>query len=293
MAKLWVIGSSNVDYVFKTDHIAKPGETVIARSFKKFTGGKGFNQAAAAKQLVSETQFISAIGEDQDGEMVLDQLTSLQFEQSYIKRSSQSPTGTACIQVDQKGENSIVVNSGANFSLNLDHLMRFESDFKMDDRVVLQAELSPTETVEIIQWLKSKKICIFLNPAPFFPFDRQLLEGIDTLIVNETECQSLLQHHKISSFENVSEKLGINHIVRTRGSEGVDLLSGKQLIHIDALKVTVKDTTGAGDAFVGCYSAARFKGNSTLEAVHVGNQIAAYAVSVEGAQPTIPVSMKI
>ncbi|MBU2510158.1 ribokinase [bacterium] len=292
MAGLWIIGSSNVDYVLKTRSIAMPGETVIAESLKKYTGGKGFNQAVTCKQLLPETRFISAIGADQDASFIVDKLKKLGFDLGTILGITDQPTGAAYIQVSDDGENSIVVHSGANKHLTLDSIKKFEPLFNPGDFTVLQAELEPIETSLIIDWLKSKTMRIIFNLAPYFPFEKETFNGIDTLIVNETECDSILKNFNIPSFKQLGTFLNVPTVILTRGKKGAEVLEEKRSIEVKTTPITPVDTTGAGDAFVGSYAVARFKGFSSLEGVEIANSFGSYTATVPGAQPEFPESMK-
>lgn len=291
MANIWVIGSANVDYVLGADHIAAPGETVIAHSFQKFTGGKGFNQACTARQIIPETQFIAVIGKDSDGDRIVEKLARLNFKKKFLTHQTKSPTGAAYIQVDHNGENSIVVHSGANFELNLQTVSAFENQFKPGDYAVLQGELKSENQLEIIDWLKLKNVKIILNQAPFFPMDKKFYSGLNTLIVNETECNAILDQFNLTSDDSLPGFLNINQVVKTLGKKGAVILSFNDPVSISVPKTKAIDTTGAGDAFVGAYAAFLFMGKTVTDAVKSATKIATFSVTIPGAQPTFPKSL--
>ncbi len=292
MTTLWIIGSSNVDYVLRTPSIAMPGETIIADSLAKYTGGKGFNQAVTCRQLLTETRFVSAIGADQDAELIRTKLAQGGFDQATIAEINDQPTGAAYIQVNDEGENSIVVHSGANKCLTLESVTGFSDLFNPGDMAVLQAELDPKETARIIDWLKSRDIKVVFNLAPFTAFAREVFAGVHTLVVNETECDALQRNFEIHSFEDLGGTLDIETVILTKGKAGAEILEKGISTEIPTTAITPVDTTGAGDAFVGSYAVARFLGIPSAEAVRIANSFGSYTATIPGAQPDYPESLK-
>ena len=192
-----VFGSSNIDIVAQVERHPHPGETALAQHSALFPGGKGANQAVAARRAGAPTVFVGCIGTDPLARIALDSFDRSGVNTQYIQRDSSSPTGCALITVSATGENIIVVASGANQSLQAAHLP--DELLSENTTLLLQME-SPYEAVEqVILRARQKGACIIFNCAPFYPVSQNILQSIDYLVVNEHEYQQFKDHHHGSS----------------------------------------------------------------------------------------------
>ncbi|MFN4226715.1 MAG: ribokinase [Candidatus Ratteibacteria bacterium] len=289
-----VVGSSNVDLVVKTSTYPSGGETVIGDKFFICPGGKGANQAVVASRLGAKVNFISCIGNDFFGDLILNNLRKEKIETNSIIRKPKISSGVALIIVDKKGENAIVVSPGANYKLNKKDIEKNKKYIQSADILVLQLEI-PISTVQYaIKIAKEKDIPVILNPAPARRITDSLLKEVDILTPNQNELEKLTDEklNSIESIKKASYKLinkGIKVVVVTLGEKGA-LLTTKDLCElVPSIKVKTVDTTGAGDAFNGALSFAIAKQMDLKKAVYFANIVAALSVKKFGAQssPTI------
>jgi ribokinase len=274
-----VVGSGNVDLVSQVERIPEPGETVLSTGFATHAGGKGNNQATAAARAGAHTTFIGAFGGDDNGARLRESLADSGAH--TLVRTSSEPTGTALIVVAKNGENSIVVNAGANATLT--NLTDAEHATIADaDAVLLQLEI-PLDTV--IEAARTATGTVVLNAAPAQPLPRDLLDNVDLLIVNE---------HEAALLGGADELLTVvPRLVVTLGGEGALVRTRTTNTTVPGIKVDVVDTTGAGDTFCGALVAKLDEGATLDEAVRFATVAAALSVGRPGAVPAIPTRQEI
>jgi ribokinase len=297
-SKILVVGSSNTDMVIKTHHFPSPGETILGGQFLMNAGGKGANQAVAAVRLGGMVTFVGKIGNDIFGKQAVQQLEDEGINVEFVSVDPANPSGVALITVDQKGENSIVVASGSNGTLNpadfdiaLDELD--ESGF-----VLMQLEI-PIPTVEHIARiaaLKQKKV--ILNPAPAAELSDELLRNIYLITPNETEAEILTgvkvtdEQSAMKAASALHEK-GVEIVIITMGAAGAFLLENGNSQLIKAPKVDAVDTTAAGDTFNGALVVALSEGKTIQESIVFANKAAAISATRIGAQSSVPFRKEI
>ena len=274
-----IVGSGNVDLVSQVERIPEPGETVLSTGFATHAGGKGNNQATAAARAGARTTFVGAFGDDDNGARLRASLTDSGAHP--LVRTSSEPTGTALIVVAKSGENSIVVNAGANATLT--DLTDTERAAIADaDVVLLQLEI-PLDTV--IEAATTATGTVVLNAAPAQPLPRDLLDNVDLLIVNE---------HEAALLGGADELLTVvPRLVVTLGAEGALVRTRESTTTVPGIKVDVVDTTGAGDTFCGALVARLDEGATLDEAVRFATVAAALSVGRPGAVPAIPTREEI
>ena len=279
-----VIGSANIDLVSSVASLPVPGETVLGNSFIKTPGGKGANQAVAASKLGGEVSFVGCIGSDQEGEILRSSLKNANVNCDFLISRPEVSTGNAMIGVDAEGNNSIIVNSGANSALTQEDIVAAKEIVESAQVVLMQLEIS-TKCLEVaVEMASGIKI---LNPAPVVDISKKLLEKIDVLIPNRIELARLSNKE---SFENLDELeaaakgLGIQTVIVTLGSAGALLVSDKQTELISSPAVESVDTTGAGDAFCGSMAESLSRGLSFLESVEYSVTAGALSTTTYGAQ---------
>ena len=287
MSKILVFGSINVDYVAPVNRLPGPGETIKTDSYDALPGGKGANQALAAARNGAKTAMIGAIGSDGLEGVSLSQLLIAGVDTAGVK-TCPGASGLAMIAVDEKGENQIVVVSGANASARANQLTELETATCL----VTQNEVEWAQTALAHSMAKKAGVRVLHNAAPAHEITAEELTCIDVLIVNEHELTlaANMAHH--SSDDEKAEGLlskGVSAVVLTLGAKGAKLYEkGKEPVSVAAVPTQVIDTTGAGDAFVGALAAALASAVSLETSIARANAYAARVCGVMGAQ-TAPI----
>ena len=275
MPSVTVVGSVNLDLVATTIRLPRPGETVSAVAFTRYPGGKGANQALAARRAGSDVRFIGAVGSDEAATEALALLKESGVDLSGVVVTGE-PTGTAMITVDEDGENQIVVVPGANAHLTPDRV-----EVSRDEVVLCQLEI-PMETVSAVAASNQGVLC--LNAAPAAEVADEVLAHTDLVIVNETERDVLGDAlHGISAL-----------VVVTLGAAGAKAFrSGRLVAEAHPPPVVAIDTVGAGDAFCGALVTALASEESVTAALEWACAAGALATTRRGAQPSLPVASEI
>lgn len=297
MNKISVIGSLNMDTVLKVKEIVKVGETITSNSMEKFPGGKGANQAVAARRSGAEVYMIGKVGQDGDGHLLVKELEKDEINTKFMCIDEKVSTGTAIIMVENSGDNSIVIVPGANFEIKKEEIRNAKKAIENSDIVITQFETPEEIAIESFKLAKELGKVTILNPAPAKKVDDELLKYTDIIIPNETEAETLtgIKVCDLESAKKAAEKFmekGIKWVIITLGEKGAALISKDNLKIIPAYKVNAVDTTAAGDSFIGGLSSVLDINNlneETLsEAIKFGNKVSSIAVCREGAQCSIP-----
>lgn len=283
--KIINFGSVNIDIFFAVEHIVRPGETISARDIERRAGGKGLNQSVALAKNSDEVYHVGNIGSD--GEFLADYLVSQGINTDFLRKSD-NLTGNALIQVDDAGENCIVLYKGANFDNDKDFVDEVFSHFEKGDILVLQNEINMMDY--IIDRAYEKGLKIVLNPSPITEEVKKFdYEKIDLLLVNEHEARA------ISGFSDIEENIKYFRktypklkLVITLGSKGSIYISENDLIRQDAYKVEAIDSTGAGDTFTGYFVANFYKGVDVDKCLDLATKASALSVTKKGASGSIP-----
>jgi ribokinase len=288
MGKVAVVGSLNIDLVVKVARLPRLGETLSGADFNIFVGGKGNNQAIAAKRAGAAVGLIGCVGTDAYADLLLTQLQKDEIALDFIFREPSVSTGTAHIFVTKQGENSIVVVAGANGQLAPEKLVLAESILKQTDILLLQMEipLAVNEKAAEIAHNNGAKVIFNCAPVPKNPNVLQkILKVTDILVLNAIEAQ-------IFGFDGanweVLLQIGVPTVVVTLGAEGAKLIQKETIETVPAFVVEVADTTAAGDAFFGALAAELARGAILKEAVRFGCAAGALAVTKNGAEPSLP-----
>lgn len=291
--KVVVIGSYNTDLTIKTERIPRLGETVIGGVFTEGGGGKGANQAVAAVRAGAHVSFIARVGYDVLGQNGIQRLSEEGISTRYIVYDADVPTGTAFIVVDEHGENSIVVASGANARLSSDDILAAYDEIASAAVLLVQLE-SPIETIrKAVEIAHQKGVIVILNPAPVRPLEQDLLREIDIITPNKVEAEMLtgIKVTDEASLHAIVKKFfeyGIKNVLITLGSKGIFAGHSGTMELIPAFKVCSIDSTGAGDVFSGSISAFLSEGMSIEKAVKMANASASLSVTRMGAQNSAP-----
>ena len=294
MSKILVVGSLNLDYVIEVENMPKAGETIFGKSLKKIPGGKGANQAYAIGKLGGDVAMIGAVGDDDAGQILLNNLKSVNVDTSGIEIVNDNVTGQAYIYVDDNGQNCITVISGANAVVDRDMIDRNMELIDDAEYVVMQLEV-PIDTVKYVKDIaisKGKKVIIDPAPAIKNP-DTNLWRGCYIIKPNELELATLtgkklnnIEKYKKAAIE--LQKTGADFVISTLGRDGAIAYDGENIKNFDCKKTTVVDTTAAGDTFTAGLVIGLNEGKSIEEAINFGQSAAAITVSRKGAQTSIP-----
>lgn len=293
MGRIIVIGSSNTDMVIKSRKLPVPGETILGGTFLMNPGGKGANQAVAAARLNGNVTFVAKTGNDVFGSQAKQLFDMEHIDTRFLIRDDKNPSGVALINVDENGENSIVVASGSNGTLAAYDINEevFKND--PDDIFLMQLEI-PVGTVEFAaQKAADKGNRVILNPAPARQLSNDLLNCLYMIIPNETEAEILtgIKVTDAETAEKAARKLysrGVKNIVITMGGSGAFLFTPGMSKMISVVPVKAIDTTAAGDVFCGALSVALSEGSNSEDAVQFANKAAAISVTRMGAQASAP-----
>jgi ribokinase len=293
MPRIIVIGSSNTDMVIKSKRLPLPGETIIGGTFLMNPGGKGANQAVAAARLGGEVTLVAKTGNDLFGNEAISLFEKEGINTKYIVKDSKNPSGVALINVDDNGENSIVVASGSNGTLTANDINGEVFMTNSTDIFLMQLEI-PVSTVGFVaKKVKSIGCNLILNPAPAGELSDELLSSLFLITPNETEAEILTGIKVTDSFTaekaaSALRKRGVKNVVITLGASGSYLLTDKISKLIPVVPVKAIDTTAAGDVFSGAMAVAISEGFELGDAVAFANKAAAISVTRMGAQASAP-----
>lgn len=298
MGGVFVAGSINMDVVATADRHPKPGETVAGRKVLHFPGGKGANQAVAAAKLGAKTTLIGRVGTDAFGRELRTFLAAQGIDLAFVQDTPEAHTGTALITV-ANADNTIVVIPGANAHLSVADVAL--PSLAKGDVAVSQFEIPLPAISAFFARARAAGATTILNPAPALHFDRELLDLVDILILNETEL-GLLARTELRDTDNHTRfieaaqllQAGTDKIVCiTLGRRGgVALINGEPLI-IPGRAVEALDATGAGDCFVGVVAAQLANGQPIRDAFSYANIAASICVQRMGAAPSMPTAAEV
>lgn len=284
-----VVGSNMVDLISYIHRLPAEGETVEAPDFRIGCGGKGANQAIAASRLGAEVVMVTRVGNDVFADTTLANFASNGIDTTHVLRTEAS-SGVAPIFVDPESHNSIIIIKGANAQLTAADVEAAREDIARCDLIVMQLEI-PLETVYSTIALGAELgIPVLLNPAPAAPeLDLERIRSVEFFVPNESELE-LITGMPVASIEDITRATGvligagIRNVIVTLGERGALWAheGGHELI--EAPQVHAIDTTGAGDAFIGCFSTEWVKHRDVVAAVRAGNAYAADSVTRHGTQ---------
>ena len=290
--KILVIGSSNTDMTVKSAKLPAPGETVMGGLFHMGPGGKGANQAVAARRLGGDVTFICKVGRDIFGDNSLAGYEREGIDTSYVMRSD-SASGTALILVDGSGENVISVAPGANADITPEDIRGVADVIAASDYLILQLEIPVDAVLEAAKIAHEAGVYVILNPAPACKLPGEIFRYISLMTPNQTET-SILSGMEVDSGESLLKAvaelraMGVGEFVVTLGSRGSLVISGDKHEFVPAKKVHAVDTTAAGDTFCGAVCVALSEGRTLREAAEFATCASALTVQKMGAQDSIP-----
>lgn len=284
-----VVGSANIDLVTYTDEFPRPGETIFGRSFSLGFGGKGANQAVAARLCGANVSMVARVGDDLFGPATIENFRSQGIDVSRVLITPGVSSGVAPIFVESSGQNRIWVVKGANDRLSPADVDAAADLLRQADFIVLQLEI-PRETVYYtLRFARTHGIRTILNPAPGQPLDLSAAGNADYVIPNETEAEALsgMPVRNLDEARACAQRLlqgGLRRVIVTLGANGALCVGSDGDRHVPPFKVATVDTTGAGDAFIGSLACFLASGDEEMEAISRANLYAALSTTAPGTQ---------
>jgi ribokinase len=299
-----VIGSINMDLVCRTDHMPKPGQTVLGSGLQTIPGGKGANQAVAAAKLGEDVHMVGRVGDDDFGQRLLNGLQQHKVNTQHVTITEGVASGCAVILVDKKGENSIVVAPGANARVSPEDVDAAAGVIAQASAVIMQLEI-PIKTVEhAIEVCRRAGVKVILDPAPVPPKGLpKSLYQVDYLTPNQNEAEAMLDRRELGRLKRtkradakqLAERLlerGPGTVVLKLGPKGAVVMDN-EVEQIKGYKVRVVDTTAAGDAFTAALAVGVAEGMELGRAVRFANAAGAKCCETFGAQPSLPTRIEV
>lgn len=288
-----VVGSYNADLTIKTARIPSPGETVIGATFSSGGGGKGANQAVAAARAGADVALVARVGDDTFGREGISRLRREGIDTRRVTIDTEVPTGVAFIVVDEHGENSIVVASGANARLSSADIGAASPELSTARVLLVQLETPLSAVQEAIRHARRGGGIVMLNPAPAIPLDGGILRDVDIITPNRFEAQVLtgiraLDPASLRAIAGRFFEFGVGAVLVTLGAEGVFMATTGAMEFIPSYAVQSVDSTGAGDVFSGSLAAFIAEGMSMEESVRRAVASASLSVTRLGALEAAP-----
>ena len=287
--RIAVVGSANTDLITFSERFPRPGETLFGQNFDLGFGGKGANQAIAARLCGADVLMVARVGNDLFGEATVKNFAAFGVDTTHVKVVPGVPTGVAPIFVEPSGQNRIIVVKGANDRLLPADVDAAAAQLRDVDTIILQFEI-PLETIyHTVRFARTHNIRCIVNPAPALPADLGQLVGADYFIPNETEAE-LLTGQAVRTMEDAGACAaqllgkGFRRVVLTLGARGSLIADRAAQKHVAPFKVNAIDTTGAGDAFIGSLAVFLAEGSAEPDAVARANLYAGLSTTRVGTQ---------
>jgi ribokinase len=288
--KIGVVGSNMVDLITYVNRMPGPGETLEAPAFEMGCGGKGANQAVAAARLGADVMMVTRVGDDVFADNTIRNLESFGVDTRHVVKVAGKSSGVAPIFVEQSGENSILIVKGANADLLPAEVDTAAADLKQCGLILMQMEV-PVETVyHTIELAAQNGIETILNPAPAAAnLDPERIRQVTFLVPNESELALLsgLPTETDEAIITAARSLiarGIRTVIVTLGGRGARMITSDEIVNIEPVKVTPKDTTGAGDAFIGSFARFYAETGEVVSSLKKASLYAAHSITRPGTQ---------
>ncbi|WP_193018605.1 ribokinase [Staphylococcus equorum] len=281
MENIVVIGSSSIDLVVKTDVLPQAGETVMGNSFFTTTGGKGANQAVAAARLSNKVYMIGAVGDDENGKQIIENLEQNNVDTTFINKIENETSGTAHITLFED-DNRIIVVPAANNHVTPEKVLPKLERFGAGDIILMQHEIPEHTIKEVTDYAVKQDMKVILNPAPYRNIDKEIIDKVTWITPNESESELLFENGVDEALKAYPRKL-----IVTKGAAGAMFYNDSQQL-VKGYKKKVVDTTGAGDTFNGALAVALIENKPLEEAVDFANLAGSFSVTELGAQGAMP-----
>lgn len=293
-----VVGSLNIDLIVRVENFPRPGETIRGQAFDMLPGGKGGNQAVALARLGSAVAMVGAVGDDVFATKYLQVLADEGIPGGSLQTAVGVPTGTALIQVDGQGQNTICIVAGANDLVTTDYVNRQRATIESSSILLLQLEIPLSSVMLAATLAHNKGIPVILDPAPARELPDELLAQVDYITPNETEAAFLtgVETATVAGIENAAHILrgrGVRNVIIKAGERGSFILDAEGFRACEGFRVAVVDTVAAGDSFNAGLAHALIDGQNIDAAIVFANAVAALAVTRAGAQSAMPTMAEV
>lgn len=291
--RIAVVGSANTDLITFADTFPRPGETLFGQNFDLGFGGKGANQAIAARLCGAQVLMVAKVGKDLFGEATVRNFNSFGVDTTHVKIVEGAPTGVAPIFVEPSGQNRIIVVKGANDRLTPADVDAAAAELSRVQTIIMQFEVPLATIYHTVRFARAHNIRCIVNPAPAVPASLGDLVGADYFIPNETEAE-LITGLPVQTIEQAAACAasllgkGFRRVVITLGARGSLLADATGHVHIPPFPVTAVDTTGAGDAFIGSLAVFLAEGVPEKDAIARASLYAALSTTRVGTQKSFP-----
>ncbi len=295
---MMVLGSVNMDITLFVHRAPVPGECLTAQKVSRQIGGKGLNQAVAARRYGADITYVGKVGMDAAAQEVR-HILNMEHIDPILFESQTEPTGSAYIILESTGQNRIIVHGGANLDFTGDDIAGLEKRIAGFDLILMQLETNPEVVEAVIAFGKKRDIPVIIDAGPAKAGLLPIFKGVDVLSPNETELALLMGTDHIRPENRVEAcreilRCGVKAVLLKIGSEGSIWVTGNEAIEYPAYQVPqVVDTTGAGDAFTAAFASAVLEGNNTDASIRLATAAGALAVTKAGALPSMPYRKEI
>jgi ribokinase len=286
--RVCVVGSFVIDLVFRVKRRPGPGETMLADDFGMFLGGKGFNQAVGARRLGADVSMVGRVGNDPFGDMFMSKLGQEGIGSSRVTRDPEAGTAIASPIIDATGQNSIIAAPRANMRVTPDDVRAAKEQIAASDVLLLQFEITPAASRTAAEIARRHDTLVLLDPAPVEHGFERFAAPMDYIVPNEVEAHMLTGRMTPEEAGAVLLPETRRGVVISLGEQGAMAVDRDALRHFPANKVSVVDTTGAGDAFRAGLAVMIAEGSSLDDAVRFANASGALGCTIMGAEPSMP-----
>jgi ribokinase len=297
--RIAILGIFVADLAFRARRLPVMGETILGQGFAMGPGGKGSNQSVAAARAGGNVSFITKIGRDSFGDIALKTWGADGIDTSHVAFSDTAPTGAAFIFVSSEtGDNAIIVETGASGTITPDDVSAVEKAIAGSRVFITQLETSVAAGRRGLELARAHGVTTIFNPAPAAKIDEAIYGLCDYVTPNETEAMEItgVAVNSVNEARKAGDALlamGAKTALITLGANGALLHNAKQSTHVPGFKVTVVETTGAGDAFNGAFAVAIGEGRSEVDAARFACAAAALSVTKAGTAPSMPTRAEI
>jgi ribokinase len=293
MKSISVVGSLNIDHILTVERLPAFGETISSINYELAEGGKGSNQAAALGKLGLEVHMFGKIGNDKFGQLLINSLSKANVNTKGLVIDPNEKTGAAFITVDKNGNNTIVLNPGANGSFNLEDIERFKNLIFKNDILLLQMEIPKEIVIYLINEARKLEKTILLNLAPPINIDNKTLNKLDYLIINETEMEFLTNIEFLENNLDIEikslRKIFHKNLIITLGPLGAAYsISNQNFEIVPTFNVVTVDKTAAGDAFIGGFIFGLVNNMNIKTCIEMGNANGSISTTTRGALKSLP-----
>jgi ribokinase len=296
--RILVVGSSNLDFILRIRRFPQTGETIAAKDLITAFGGKGANQAIAARRMGATVTLLTKLGNDAFGQSYRKYFIRNGLNGDWILRDAKRPTGAAVIEVTPHGENRIVVSPGANHSISAKDLKELSDLWKTVVVFVTQMEIPSKIVAAALRLAKANGALTLFNPSPPSPLPPDVFRWVDFILLNGSEAEALtgVRVKGVQLMRRAAKDLlnrGAHNVVITLGKKGLFFKGTSQEISMGGFRIHAVDTTAAGDAFMGAFAWKLSEGSAIRDALRFASAAGALAATKLGAQPSLPLKREV